>query len=29
MIRTPILQLEHVRGLEQHVDFIVADGRIL
>ena len=26
LIRTPILQLEHVRGLEQHVDFIVADG---
>jgi len=26
MIRTPILQTEHVRGLEQHVDFLVADG---
>ncbi len=26
LVKTPILQLEHVRGLEQHVDFIVADG---
>ncbi len=26
IIKTPILQMEHVRGLEQHVDFIVADG---
>jgi L-alanine-DL-glutamate epimerase-like enolase superfamily enzyme len=26
LIKTPILQLEHVRGLESHVDFIVADG---
>ncbi len=26
MIRTPILQTEHIRLLEQHVDFIVADG---
>lgn len=26
LIKTPILQLEHVRGLEPHVDFIVADG---
>ncbi|MGB2827181.1 MAG: enolase C-terminal domain-like protein [Dehalococcoidales bacterium] len=26
LVRTPLLQLEHVRGLEQHVDFIVADG---
>lgn len=26
MIKTPILQLEHLRGLEPHVDFIVADG---
>lgn len=26
MISTPILQTEHIRMLEQHVDFIVADG---
>jgi len=26
LIKTPLLQLEHVRGLEPHVDFIVADG---
>jgi L-alanine-DL-glutamate epimerase-like enolase superfamily enzyme len=26
LIKTPILQLEHLRGLEPHVDFIVADG---
>jgi len=26
LVKTPLLQLEHVRGLEQHVDFIVADG---
>ena len=26
LVRTPLLQLEHVRGLEAHVDFIVADG---
>ena len=26
LIDTPLLQTEHVRGLEQHVDFIVADG---
>ena len=26
IIKTPLLQLEHVRGLEQHVDFIIADG---
>jgi L-alanine-DL-glutamate epimerase-like enolase superfamily enzyme len=26
LIRTPLLQLEHVRGLEAHVDFVVADG---
>lgn len=26
LIKTPLLQLEHQRGLEQHVDFIVADG---
>ena len=26
MIKTPILQTEHIRLLEQHVDFIVADG---
>ena len=26
LIRVPLLQLEHVRGLEKHVDFIVADG---
>ncbi len=26
LVKTPILQLEHLRGLEPHVDFIVADG---
>ncbi len=26
MIKTPILQLEHLRGLESHVDFIVAEA---
>ena len=26
MVRTPILQTEHIRLLEQHVDFIVAEG---
>jgi len=26
LIRTPLLQTEHIRGLEMHVDFIVADG---
>ncbi|MFH1638841.1 MAG: enolase C-terminal domain-like protein [Chloroflexota bacterium] len=26
LVRTPLLQMEHVRGLESHVDFIVADG---
>lgn len=26
LVRTPLLELEHVRGLEPHVDFIVADG---
>ena len=26
MVRTPILQTEHIRLLEQHVDFIVADA---
>ena len=26
MIKTPILQTEHIRLLEQHVDFIVADA---
>jgi len=26
LVKTPLLQLEHVRGLEPHVDFIVADG---
>lgn len=26
IIKTPLLQLEHLRGLEPHVDFIVADG---
>ena len=26
LIKTPLLQLEHHRGLEPHVDFIVADG---
>ena len=26
MLKTPLLQLEHHRGLEAHVDFIVADG---
>jgi L-alanine-DL-glutamate epimerase-like enolase superfamily enzyme len=26
MVKTPLLQMEHVRGLEAHIDFIVADG---
>ena len=26
VIRTPLLQLEHVRGLEAHVDFLVSGG---
>jgi len=26
LVRTPLLQLERLRGLEPHVDFIVADG---
>ncbi len=26
LVRTPLLQMEHIRGLESHVDFIVADG---
>ena len=26
MVKTPLLQTEHIRLLEQHVDFIVADG---
>ena len=26
MVRTPLLQTEHIRLLEQHVDFIIADG---
>ena len=26
LVRTPLLQLEHLRGLEPHVDFIVSDG---
>ena len=26
MVKTPLLQMEHVWGLEAHVDFIVADG---
>jgi L-alanine-DL-glutamate epimerase-like enolase superfamily enzyme len=26
LVKTPLLQLEHVRGLEAHVDFIVGDG---
>ena len=26
LVRTPLLQLEHLRGLEPHVDFIVAEG---
>jgi L-alanine-DL-glutamate epimerase-like enolase superfamily enzyme len=26
LVKTPLLQLEHVRGLEPHVDFIVAEG---
>ena len=26
LLKTPILQLEHVRGLEQHVDFIEAEA---
>jgi L-alanine-DL-glutamate epimerase-like enolase superfamily enzyme len=26
LVKTPLLQMEHVRGLEPHVDFILADG---
>lgn len=26
LVKTPLLQMEHVRGLESHVDLIVADG---
>ena len=26
MVKTPILQTEHIRLLEQHVDFVVADA---
>ena len=26
LVRTPLLQMEHVRGLEAHIDFIVAEG---
>jgi len=26
LVKTPLLELEHVRGLEQHVDFIVAEA---
>ncbi|HEY81918.1 MAG TPA: mandelate racemase [Dehalococcoidia bacterium] len=26
LVKTPLLQLEHVRGLEPHVDFILAEG---
>ena len=26
LVKTPLLQMEHVRGLEAHVDFIVAEG---
>ncbi|MCW4012522.1 MAG: mandelate racemase [Candidatus Bathyarchaeota archaeon] len=26
MIKTPLLQMEHVRGLEAHIDMIIADG---
>lgn len=26
LVKTPLLQMEHIRGLESHVDFIVADG---
>jgi L-alanine-DL-glutamate epimerase-like enolase superfamily enzyme len=26
LIKTPLLQLEHVRGLEPHMDFVAADG---
>jgi len=26
LVRTPLLQTEHIRGLEPHVDFIVAEG---
>ena len=26
LVKTPLLQMEHVRGLEQHVDFIVANA---
>ena len=26
LVKTPLLQMEHIRGLEQHVDFILAEG---
>lgn len=26
LVKTPLLQMEHIRGLEQHVDFIIAEG---
>lgn len=26
LIKTPLLQMEHLRGVEQHMDFIIADG---
>ena len=26
LVKTPLLQTEHIRGLEQHVDFVVAEG---
>ena len=26
LVKTPLLQMEHVRGLEAHIDFIVAEG---
>ncbi|MDP7160865.1 MAG: enolase C-terminal domain-like protein, partial [Dehalococcoidia bacterium] len=26
IINTPILQTEHIRGLEQHVDFVLSGG---
>lgn len=26
LVRTPLLQMEHLRGVEQHMDFIIADG---
>ena len=26
LIKTPLLQTEHIRGLEQHVDFVIAGG---